>query len=427
MGINKLIVSNFRSFDKINIDLNDLNVVIGANASGKSNFIQIFKFLKDLTEFGLDNAISMQGGAEFLLNAQIGSSGIFSVEVVSDVLETYHPYIYRTGKTALGGEVFETSYSFSLDFGVERKRFEIVRDFLRQKCKFYKYVKSSKGLEKTEQLGDGEIILDSLKRKPKFSLQLPKTLQEKELLDDVVELSFAVRYLPKIKLKSRQLYLESPTYFPYAVGNKLRGLLQRIYVYDFDPKLSKRAQLITGRAELEPDGSNLAVVINNLLKSKDRSRKFYNLLGDLLPFVEKFRIQNIADTVLFTLRETYAKGRSIPAFLLSDGTINLTSLIICLFFEQKALKVIEEPERNIHPHLVSKIMNLMREASRETQIVTTTHNPEVVRHSNINDLLLVFRKKDGFSSIDRPANEERVKAFLQEEMGMEELYVQNLL
>ena len=74
MTIKKLIVSNFRSFDKINVDLHNLNVVIGANASGKSNFIQIFKFLRDIVEFDLDNAISMQGGSDYLLNANLGSS-----------------------------------------------------------------------------------------------------------------------------------------------------------------------------------------------------------------------------------------------------------------------------------------------------------------------------------------------------------------
>ena len=45
----------------------------------------------------------------------------------------------------------------------------------------------------------------------------------------------------------------------------------------------------------------------------------------------------------------------------------------------------------------------------------------------INKLLLVTRDKDGFSTITRPADKKHVKTFLKNDMGIEELYVQNLL
>ena len=66
------------------IELGNFHILIGANASGKSNFIQIFKFLRDVINLGLDNAISMQGGVFYLRNIKIGSSENFSMEVTSD-------------------------------------------------------------------------------------------------------------------------------------------------------------------------------------------------------------------------------------------------------------------------------------------------------------------------------------------------------
>ena len=45
MAIRRLKVSNFRSFNELDVELGDFNVLIGANASGKSNFIEIFRFL----------------------------------------------------------------------------------------------------------------------------------------------------------------------------------------------------------------------------------------------------------------------------------------------------------------------------------------------------------------------------------------------
>ena len=66
MGIKKIKVTNFKSFEKIEIELGRFNVLIGANVSGKSNFVQIFKFLKDIATLGLENAVSLQGGVEYL-------------------------------------------------------------------------------------------------------------------------------------------------------------------------------------------------------------------------------------------------------------------------------------------------------------------------------------------------------------------------
>ncbi len=48
MAIKKIKVSNFKSFESMEIDLGKINVLIGANASGKSNFIRIFEFLSGI-------------------------------------------------------------------------------------------------------------------------------------------------------------------------------------------------------------------------------------------------------------------------------------------------------------------------------------------------------------------------------------------
>ena len=72
MSIKKITATNFKSFEKLEVKPGKFNVPIGANASGKSNFIQILKFLRDITNHGLDNAISMQRGIKYLRNINIG-------------------------------------------------------------------------------------------------------------------------------------------------------------------------------------------------------------------------------------------------------------------------------------------------------------------------------------------------------------------
>ncbi|MEA2694467.1 MAG: hypothetical protein QOJ16_3854, partial [Acidobacteriota bacterium] len=95
MAIKKVKVSNFKSFDELEVELRPLNVVVGANASGKSNFIEIFRFLRDIVAFGLENAVSIQGGLEYLKNLQLDPSRPLVLELeyaddeFSSFLETY--------------------------------------------------------------------------------------------------------------------------------------------------------------------------------------------------------------------------------------------------------------------------------------------------------------------------------------------------
>ncbi|MGY4688173.1 AAA family ATPase, partial [Petrotoga sp. DB-2] len=73
------------------------------------------------------------------------------------------------------------------------------------------------------------------------------------------------------------------------------------------------------------------------------------------------------------------------------------------------------------------VVQMLKEASQKKQIIVTTHNPEMVRHTDLESILLISRDKEGFSTISRPFEKEEVKTFLKNEIGIEELYVQNLL
>lgn len=53
MSIKRIRATNFKSFDELDVDLARLNVLIGPNASGKSNFVEIFEFLRDIAKSGL--------------------------------------------------------------------------------------------------------------------------------------------------------------------------------------------------------------------------------------------------------------------------------------------------------------------------------------------------------------------------------------
>ncbi len=420
MAIKTVSVSNFKSFSELKVELGKFNVLIGANASGKSNFIQIFRFLRDTIDYGLNNAIAMQGGIEYCRNMSIGSSADSSLEIV---LAKQFRISIPKGPRLIGLRIYETTYRVLMEFKKKGRGLRGVGDQLIVKCECIELERSKAGKERKERiverekLGLGEIILSNENGKLQAQLNLPDDVPIEE--EDVFPPFLQGEKLQGITLlKVPSLFFISP----------LSEILSGISVYDFDPRLPKKAVPITGKAELEEDGSNLALVLNHIIEDKEKKRKFSNLIKDLLPFVADVDIEEFADkSLLFKLREIYHKRPYLPPSLISDGTINITALIIALYFEKKSLIIIEEPERNIHPSLIARVIDMMKDASREKQIIVSTHNPEIVRHTGLENLLLVSRDKHGFSTICRAGEKEEIRTFLSNEMGIEDLYVQNLL
>ncbi|MFA4875944.1 MAG: AAA family ATPase [Methanoregula sp.] len=419
MPIQHLHVENFKSFSEIDIDLSGFNVVIGSNAAGKSNFISVFRFLRDIARHGVANAIAMQGGLEYLRNAKIGCEKDLSIRVdyiPDQVLEI----VERPGQEPplLGLRSCTSSYEFSLRFQEPGDDFSITRDRLVIGCNVSTCERAGKTIRELSPIGNGELVVSSENGKVQYTSRIPEGCSLTE--NDIIPAMFRGRHLPK-----KTLLLETIYGYPFPHTEKF---FDRIAVYDIDPKLPKRGVAITGKRDLDEDAGNLALVIRNIIEDPEKKRKLSNLLRDVLPFVEDFSVQKFMDvSLILTLRERYAKSKDLPASSLSDGTIAIFAMIIALYFEEKPFIIIEEPVSHIHPFLVGRLMTMMKEASLKKQVMITTHSTEVVKHADISDILLISRDNAGFSVISRPGDKAEVKAFLANEIGIEELYVQNLL
>jgi predicted ATPase len=169
-------------------------------------------------------------------------------------------------------------------------------------------------------------------------------------------------------------------------------------------------------------------VIKNIIEDPARKENFIRLLKDVLPFIDDVAVEKFMDLSMFLkLKEVYSKEKYLPASMISDGTINICALVIALYFEERPVTIIEEPERNIHPHLISRLVEMLKDASRSKQVIVTTHNPEMVKHVDLSDIILITRDKDGFSRMRCPSDEKEIKDFLEDEIGIEELFIQNFL
>ncbi len=410
MTITKIRISNFKSFDDQCIALNDFNLLVGSNASGKSNLVQAFQFLRDIVTHGLEDAISLQGGVKYLRNVKIANTRPLSFHVVVQPHMIIHPLSLGNGQgtnTVRQVKIHTFDYEFSLKFHKRGSGYTIEQDRMT--------------LTYEDSVSDDEKLTDSAKLTIENSagkLRISSTSSDRGPLSVLRDQT--------IQIPKKTLLIETPfAYITYA--GAVLNWVQEIGIYDFDPKLSKRAIPIAGRSGLEMDGSNLAIVLNNVISDKEKRRSFLNLFRDLLPFIDSLGVERgVNRSIFFKLREKYSKD-DLPSFLISDGTVNIIALLIALYFQQKPFAIIEEPERNIHPYLISKLMDMFREASQQKQILATTHNPEMVKQADLENLLLVTRDKEGFSQIARPADSEQVRIFLKNEIGIDELFVDNLL
>lgn len=428
MTLQNIQVSNFKSFKSLNIDLDKFNVLVGANASGKSNFIQIFKFLRDIESYGLDNAISMQGGVEYVRNISLGSSTELAVKITFNKKNSSEFPLIIEKKTAQKGiytKVEEMVYDFAIRFNSKGDGFEITRDKIVINCDLFesKIMKKSGKIKGKRKFGSMQVSFFNAGGKLKRKIKIPKGVPINK--EEIIMFPRSVR----IKIPPRELILQTPILSIFHLFFQLMEsrTLPSISIYDFDPKLPKKAAQITGRKMLEEDGSNLAIVLKDITNNEEKNRKLSNLIKELLPFAGKLDISELPDkSMIFKLQETYS-SKPLPSSLLSDGTINLTALIVALYFDKRQVTLIEEPERDIHPQLISKVVNLLKEASKDKQVIVTTHNPQIVKYAGLENILLISRDKKGFSVISRPSNSEQVKTFLKHQIGLEELQVQNLL
>ncbi|WP_456408545.1 AAA family ATPase [Caldithrix abyssi] len=412
--ITKIDVKNFKSFDHLNIELSNFNVVIGPNASGKSNFVQIFRFLKDIEQSGLENAVSLQGGVEYLRNMKFNNNQNFSLSIeADDIFGLVRPYRNKY----FGIKITKTKYEFELTFFKRKKNFKISKDQLNLSCEFKILTKEKNQLKELENLGEGSI--DLIRKNSQIKIRLNKPLafpfSEEEIFPSFLWEKFNV---------INNLLIENP-FFTFPAINEI---FSDIHIYDFDPRLPKRATPISGKVELEENGSNMALILKNILSDQDKKRKLFNLMQEVLPYIHNLNVEKFADkSLLFKVQEEFIENQYIPALAISDGTINLTAIILALFFEKNKLIIIEEPERNIHPFLIGKLIGLMKDAARNKQIILTTHNAEFVKHTELENLFLCKRDSKGFSKIIKPADNKEIKSFLNNEIGVEDLFVQDLL
>lgn len=155
-----------------------------------------------------------------------------------------------------------------------------------------------------------------------------------------------------------------------------------------------------GRSDFLDEGArNLAVVLSHL--RGEHKRRFLDAAGRLYDGIVDFLCPVTGGVVSLFLEES--GGRSVPASRLSDGALRYLSLLaILLHPEPPPVVCIEGPELGLHPDLMPTIADLLVEASERTQLVVSTHSDILVDALTEHpECIVVCEKHDGRTTMRR--------------------------
>jgi predicted ATPase len=178
--------------------------------------------------------------------------------------------------------------------------------------------------------------------------------------------------------------------------------------YRLNPDAMRQVQDPDEGAVLFEDGSNLPSVWRRLEKSDpalaDRLTRY---ISAIVPEVKRIRSVDMRPKETLRCYQAARSGRRLAfeAASMSDGTLRaLGALVASRQGNGKRVAptvvVIEEPETALHPAAVAALMDALREASDKTQIIVTSHSPDLLDHVNVeNDALLVTDSQESVTVV----------------------------
>lgn len=346
------------------ITFNDgLNVLIGANGSGKSNLIEAISLLQAMPK-DLTKVIRSGGGVEAWLwkgeqNTTASLEAIVENSQGRQLLRHIVEFrasnnIIEIVKELIEKELFEHAGLFSF--------------FNAESC--YEY----KGLQTA-------VINQALKSERLLHLNNIESCQsilaQRQDPDAYPEMAYLGDYYEKIRL-----------YREWQFG---RSSLSRT---------PQRADLPNDF--LEENISNLALILNSLRQNREAKRKLLDALKLFYEDIEDFDIRVQGGYVEIFFQESNFNA-PIPATRLSDGTLRYLSLLaILLHPNPPPLICIEEPELGLHPDILPSLTDLLKEAAQKTQVIITTHSADLIDDlTDMPEAVLVFDKVQGSTTVNR--------------------------
>jgi predicted ATPase len=402
MSIVRISIQNYKSLRSVTITPKPLSVLVGANASGKTNFADCLDFIGDVYRHGLEVAVGRKGGYENIaFRRQERTTSPIRIELVMELSAKDSLTLMGFGLAA-NAEVPDTlpklrmkhSYEFLASTTSIRSEFRVIQE----------------QLIISEEAGKKWRILATIHRDDdRFSIKR-KRATARRTLDEGDESSVRVarifRDFSDLEIYSKRLVKFSPTeLIVSAIGRfaiSLRPFLratQAIRVFQISPTKSRESGVPTPNPELGRSGENLPAVIDEMQKNQPNAwSSVMEVMRAILPDLKAIKIDYTSSKRLGLFFQEEGYGRSWSVEEVSDGTLQTLALLVTIFDPEAAVLVLEELENSVHPWIIRRVLEACRLASMSKQIILTTHSPIVMNAVEPKEMWVIWRE-DGQSHL----------------------------
>ncbi len=369
MIIKRIKLLNWKNFPSCDVQLSERCFVVGANAAGKSNFIDALRFLRDISKQSgsLQGAVEERGGMKKIRCLAARRITDISIEV-----ELGEP------------EAKEPTWKYSLVFngtggGIVKNQVKI----------------------KSEKAWYGPEKRPVLDRSDKSDGEDEETL--------------------------KYTHLEQP-----STGKELRELrsfFQNIEYLNIVPQLVREsASAVYSASKEDYYGRNF---LERLTKSTNETtrKSYFNKISKFLtlavPQLKELRLVKDGMGVShleFRYEHWRRSGAKQQEPQLSDGTLRLIGFLFALI-DNKGVILLEEPELNLHSGIIKKIpefiAGVLRQKKTSRQTILTTHSYDILSDQGISpeEVLLLRNTAEG-TTVDRVSDIEEVRAVLDAGLSM---------
>lgn len=355
-------LKNWKNFGDVDINLSDRMFIVGANAAGKSNFLDAFRFLKDIATDGLMKAVNSRGGLKKIRNLNARNQNYIGI------------HVYLEDDNSEKEERWEYQLQFNRAGGTEKN------------------VDVNISMEKV--FHNGEIVLDRKYGDPD---------------EDYISRQFTKLEQPATNKKYRILFEAFKT----------------ISYVNIIPQMIKEAEsFIPVSNDEDYYGRNLLSHISNAPKRtrESRLRKISEVLKLAVPqFSELTFAQDSDGRPHLQVRYEHfrPKGAIQQEDQFSDGTLRLVGLLWAIL-DGEGLMLLEEPENYLHTEIVRQlpmfIANAQKGKKGETrQVIIASHSFDMLNTDTVSleeIAVLIQEKEDTVMNIaeDVPELREKIEA-----------------
>jgi len=361
--ITRLVIENYKSIKSVDIELNSINILIGSNGAGKSNFISFFKLLNSITRKRLQYFVDEESGANNIL--------------FHGLKESDHIY----SRIELKNKDDSTYYKFTLNPNTDEGLF-FSEEYLgyRDDKNYKKYYD--------------------------YSVNLAHGLESN--LDKNEEMTKRVRSIIRNRLNKYKVYHFQDT-------SRTAKVKQSFNIFDNETLYDDARNLASFLYKLKE---------TNMISLKKIEKTIQLIAPYFDSFILKPDFKNNEQIKLFWREKN--SDMLFNASHLSDGTLRMICLIT-LFLQPSPPEtiILDEPELGLHPFALTILSDLIKSISKKgVQVIISTQSIPLVDKFELNDIIVV--EKNGKASTFNRLNIDDFENWINE-YSIGELWEKNLL